>query len=495
MALISPGTGWVAIGFGTTMQSAQDMIMGGRNTSSAYCIDMLGNGYLSPTPDSEQNILDYDATDNSTHTILEFSFPLNSTDSNDVVLEVDGTYSMFFGYHVNSDDTSIPHAFEGYSQKFLVYILPEGDEGNGDIPLDIGEFDVSIPYSNGSTLNIDGDISPQEYSQSNYDIASSMTVYWDHTEDNLTIGLVAPGTGWVAFGIGEKFKDNGANMFMGGVDNNGPYCYDMVGLSNFALPHATDESQGGQNDILAYDAFENSSMTILEFAIPLNSSDNLDPIIEEGKIYSMFIGYQESSDDITVIHTAHSPVFKAFIRPPVINIETFLLLDVPDTVENGDNFTISITLSDENNTLEDVPITFFLETQFGEFEIGEVETGVDGVASITYANPNLYHTHILGARSEEIIAIEGGEVKAYASSEEKLEIDFMKEKEEEESIYKDISRVGLLTAFWITGVIIWGSFGVSAYSIIQIYRDRNSDIPEKLNTKHEESGGDSHERK
>ena len=289
----------------------------------------------------------------------------------------------------------------------------------------------------------------------------------------MTIGLNSPGTGWVAFGIGDEME--GSTMIMGGVADNSPYCADLVGLTFWE--HVEDTTQGGEDNILECDAKEDESSTTLEFILPFNSSDTLDPVIEQGKVYNMFLGNHRGSDSITTQHTGRSDVFSVYLRPPALNVETILTLQVPDSVEHGHNFTIFIELKelkDQTKVLENVPVIFFMETQFDLLELDEVLTDSTGKANITYSNPHLENERTFGAKSREQIKIQSGEVLAYMSNEITKIIDFLPGEEEEEPYYRELSRQAILVAFWTAGVVIWGSFTYSIWGMIEIFRDRNS---------------------
>ncbi|MHA2251075.1 MAG: DOMON domain-containing protein [Candidatus Kariarchaeaceae archaeon] len=225
---------------------------------------------------------------------------------------------------------------------FILLLYPTTqakDKGISDnTTIDITEmeqFDVIIPYDNVSL--VDGIISVDEYSHFYYDSVSQITAFWEHSDENLIVGLVSPGTGWVALGIGDAMFNS--TMIIGGFDNTA-YCFDYVGLSNWN--HVQDTIQGGSNDIIKYNATEDTNTT-LEFVIPLNTEDQLDPILEINQTYSMFLAYQASSDDMTTVHTSHSNIFSVYLKPEQIidfigSTETLSDIDLTDgDIETGWN--------------------------------------------------------------------------------------------------------------------------------------------------------------
>ncbi|MHA2168970.1 MAG: DOMON domain-containing protein [Candidatus Kariarchaeaceae archaeon] len=477
VALISSGTGWVSLAIGTSMFDA-NMIMGGLDGLNAYCNDTISKGLVIPPDDTTQvggsnDILAYNATESATNTTLEFVIPLDSGDSNDKLLVANNSYTMFFAYHETIDDITIKHS--GFSNKFEVYL---GDEDDDPGSIDVGEFDFSVPAVEISNVIIDGDITEDEFPGSFYDRDSGMTVHWEHTLENITFGIIAPSTGWVSLGIGSLMYES--NMIMGGVDSSGTYCLDLVGLTNWN--HTEDINEGGTDDILACDATESNEETTLEFIIPFNSSDQLDPVLEQGKVYSMFLAYGPT-DDITQIHDAHSNIIDVFLRPPAITIETTLSIEsLPEEVHDGEEFEMSVILTDTNGSLANVSIEFFMVTAFGLHSIGKVDTDINGRANISYSNKYLDGNYTFGAKSNEVIEIQGSDVFAYSISEVEKGIMFHPyEVEDEFAEYQDISRFGILAAFWVMGIVIWGGFIHSMWGVVEIYLERNVAAKENQN--------------
>jgi hypothetical protein len=55
------------------------------------------------------NIIDFSASENATHTVLEFIFEFDATDPLDLIPVANNTYPVFFAFHADSDDTETRH--------------------------------------------------------------------------------------------------------------------------------------------------------------------------------------------------------------------------------------------------------------------------------------------------------------------------------------------------------------------------------------------------
>ncbi|OLS20777.1 MAG: hypothetical protein HeimC2_35960 [Candidatus Heimdallarchaeota archaeon LC_2] len=477
VGLVSPGTGWVAfgigaIGVGNFMQDS-NMILGGLNGSSPYCYDLIGlTGHaLENDTDNggEYNVNSYAVTEVTT-TILEVQIPMESEDLLDPVLEEGLESIFFFAYHPDEDTMSIAFHESGTRSTRTISALIESED------LDLDDFDKSIPLVMDSGVTIDGQIANGEYFTTFIDDLSGIQVYWEHDMSVFTIGLVAPGTGWISLGIGPSMQDS--TMYMGGIENGDTYCVDLDGLENWL--HEDD----GTNDIIDCVASETDDQTTLEFTIPMNPTDSLDTVLEVKKVYSMFLAYHRTSDDRTLIHTAHSAVFTVLVKPEVQNVEIFMDFKSETEIEFNQTINFEVVLTnDSNKNLTDIPVIFFMESQFGEIIVATIFTDSDGKAKANYTNQYLSHNHTFGARSLETIIVVSGEVFAFLSSEFKQEITFKsKIVDDDRERNVRLMRYGLLTSFWVVGIIIWGGFSYTFYQMFLIFKGRNEEFEENISS-------------
>lgn len=116
VALESPGSGWVAIGFdpGTAMSGA-NFIFGYVTSSGAFARDEYGVALFSHGPDisngGTDDIIDFAAIE-SEGTVFEFSIPLDSGDSTDKPLTPGSSYTCRIAYS-NTDNFTTKHAKKG----------------------------------------------------------------------------------------------------------------------------------------------------------------------------------------------------------------------------------------------------------------------------------------------------------------------------------------------------------------------------------------------
>lgn len=329
--------------------------------------------------------------------------------------------------------------------------------------------DISIPKTNVSRVIIDGTIGANEYNGSFYESFTGLTAYWEHNGVNLTIGLVSPGTGWVAIGFGEQM--DGSNMIMGGSSNDVAYSIDLVGVGHL---HFNDTEQGGTSDILEFAASENDTSTIFEFIIPLNSSDSLDPAMQENGEYSIFFGYHLTSDIITAQHSVYSNIFHALLRPFVISHATTINLEILTAVDQGEAFNISATLVDgSGQPLQGFEIEFFRVVVYGTLTIGNGTADATGKVTITYKSDHISGSQIFGAIFHELI-IEGAAVHdLYEESQDTSELTFMVEKEPE-NLGRDILSFILQASVWLVFIIIWIIYFYMGYNIFRIATERST---------------------
>ncbi|MFQ5820315.1 MAG: DOMON domain-containing protein [Candidatus Heimdallarchaeota archaeon] len=252
-----------------------------------------------------------------------------------------------------------------------------------------------VPYTETSQVVVDGIIVPEEYTGFYNEPTTGMSIYWEHDGENLHIGLVSPGTGWVGLGLGPQGTGmDGANIIIGYVND----ATGVVVLSDSigeGWLHTSDSNRGGLDNIVEKAGTQSTEGTIIEFIFPLSSGDVFDHNFEIGGTYGFFVAYHESSDDFASYHTARSETRTLQIGspgelpPPVeVGTETVLTIAVPASVEQLKPFNISTRLYTIDGTpLEGETIHFYLITTFGDLQIGESLTNAEGFAQLEHAHP------------------------------------------------------------------------------------------------------------
>ncbi|MHA2233251.1 MAG: DOMON domain-containing protein, partial [Candidatus Hodarchaeales archaeon] len=307
----------------------------------------------------------------------------------------------------------------------------------------VSQTNASIPKTTLSTVIFDGNITAGEYSGSYDDSITGIDAYWEHDGENLTIGLVSQGTGWVALGFGQVM--NGSNMIMGGDDDGTPYCYDLVGED---WSHVDDTTRGGTFDVLEWDASDDGVNTVFEFRIPLTTTDTLDPDMQENGTYPVFFAFHIDIDGYTR-HTLYS-FLQVTLQPLAVYLSTAITLSVPTPpLEPGDEIELSATLTNQSlDPLVDLPVDFFRRTQFGDISIGNDTTDANGQANLAYRNSELKGTHTFGVKFVERVVTGTGQPVIFRASEATFDIDFGEE-ESEEHLERDLFFIAVQVVIWV----------------------------------------------
>ncbi|UCF09523.1 MAG: hypothetical protein JSW65_05515 [Candidatus Bipolaricaulota bacterium] len=193
----------------------------------------------------------------------------------------------------------------------VLLVLPFGDERNGATPA--GAAATSPPAAGAAEelpelpaeaaaleSPVDGVIADGEYPHSVE--VTGMTVYWGNDAENLRMGLVSPGTGYVSVGLAPDRRMEGANFILGAVVDGWAAVRDDIGTGPVA--HEADIERGGTDDVLEWGGSETEGATVFEFVIPLDSGDAQDKPLVPGEVYELLVAYHETSDDFSARHSA-----------------------------------------------------------------------------------------------------------------------------------------------------------------------------------------------
>lgn len=146
---------------------------------------------------------------------------------------------------------------------------------------------------------IDGTIVSGEYAHET--TIAGVDVYWTNDEYRLRVGLVSPGTGFVAIGFDPDRQMEGANYIIGSIHEGILTIRDDYGYEPFA--HMEDTMRGGEDNIIAAAGNEWPDQTVIEFIIPLDSGDTLDKPLLPGHQYTILVSYHSMFDSFSDRHT------------------------------------------------------------------------------------------------------------------------------------------------------------------------------------------------
>jgi hypothetical protein len=150
-----------------------------------------------------------------------------------------------------------------------------------------------------STPIVDGVIHTGEYAHAME--AGGFRVYWTNDAIVLRMGLLSPGTGYLAIGLDPELRMQGANFILGAVRNGHTEMRDDYGTG--PLSHSADVDHGGSSDILAYAGRELNGQTTIEFIIPLDSGDPFDKPLQPGNTYEVLVAFHNTDDSFSARHS------------------------------------------------------------------------------------------------------------------------------------------------------------------------------------------------
>ena len=161
--------------------------------------------------------------------------------------------------------------------------------------------DMVVNYTDGSMVTIPvGQVEQITFEQYEMVTVEGIELQWRTDDEYLYVNVSAPTTGWVAVGFDPTYQMADANIIIGYVDGDDVMIRDDFGTSSTS--HASDESQGGTDNIMDSYGMDDGAMTMLHFKIPLDSGDMYDKVLVPGNNYNIILAYG-SSDNFTGFHT------------------------------------------------------------------------------------------------------------------------------------------------------------------------------------------------
>ncbi|MFW9996628.1 MAG: DOMON domain-containing protein [Candidatus Odinarchaeota archaeon] len=382
VGLLSPTSGWVAIGFGP-----KGIGMSGSNIIIGYVLpdgtaimeDSYGEGWTHQ-PDTNNggfyNIEAFNGTDNGAYTTMEFIFPLSSGDINDHSFFVDNLYGFFLAHHPTADDFTSYHT--AHSTTINLYIASSV---------------VVLPLVTVGNITADGIISPGEYKGYVKDPITNISVYFQHNSTDIFVGLVSVGLlGWLGIGFGPRGVGMlGANIIIGYVENGTDLAIqDSYGIVD---DHRSDVSNGTTDDIKASAGSEDNETktTIIEFIYPLNTTDKNDYNLTLGETHGFYLS-NSNKDDFVTYHPEHSPTIDLYISE-IENREVKLDLEITDGEGNplADGSSVQfdsvlvigvhIVMNDTSETVKGNRVNLYSDSTFGLSQIESNTTNTNGYAT------------------------------------------------------------------------------------------------------------------
>ncbi len=217
--------------------------------------------------------------------------------------ESGGTTTIEFKRKMSTGDAYDKKFINGTSMK-IIWATREDDDWtkeHDDADFDTIMMDGTPPPPPPASDELDGIITDGEYTNSTSYDSGNFLLYWNVTDLNITIGIKALATGWVALGISPTTMMLGADFLMGGYAGATAYAEDHYATTTTAHVLDTDLS-GGTDDIMAFNSTESGGWTTLELKRALSTGDTNDKDISIGTPLNIIWGIS-TSDDISAKHT------------------------------------------------------------------------------------------------------------------------------------------------------------------------------------------------
>ncbi len=146
---------------------------------------------------------------------------------------------------------------------------------------------------------IDGAVFPGEYAHRTD--AGGFEVHWSNDINYLRVGLVSPGTGYVAIGFDPDHRMKGADFIIAAVEDGRLLIRDDYG--DGSVRHTADTLLGGTDDIIEAAGSERNGGTTVEFVVPLATRDEYDKTLVPGRTYHILVAYHNTSDSFAAQHS------------------------------------------------------------------------------------------------------------------------------------------------------------------------------------------------
>ena len=362
-----------------------------------------------------------------------------------------------------------------------IQVLADNNEiSQNDISLEeeiISSEIIAYYRSSQENLSIDGIINENEYLDNRLEPSTGINIFLEHNVTHLFIALESPARGWVAIGIntpnGGMF---GANFIMASVDeDNNTIVLDMYGEGHKAP--LLDTIKGGTNDILVFNGSQVNGVTIIEFIMPLNSSDNFDFPLAVNQSADIYFAYNIFSDDFEEQHNINSDLdFKFFIAPEFVKVPEASNLAITTTsstvITSDENFTLTAKLLEQEsgNPLSNASIDYYLKGTYGNFFLGSGETDSNGEAILTTSISNYqleeitFLTKYKGSLNFRVSTTEATFSFNYIESEENF-VDWVP------------TFIGIIAVIILS--IPWIGYSLAFYYFTKVIRNKDGEIEPK----------------
>jgi len=154
------------------------------------------------------------------------------------------------------------------------------------------------------TPHVDGTIDEGEYGHWYHDDLIGMVLYWQAVGDVMTIGMVAPGTGWVGLNFMPENGTIHGDTVIGYVDGDTQETFlsDQVAPGDAHFPHYDDRQHGGLRSFIEVGGSEREGVTTIEFSRAIDTGEPTDAVFMNMGLMTM-ISFHPTADDYVSYHS------------------------------------------------------------------------------------------------------------------------------------------------------------------------------------------------
>lgn len=279
-SLISRSQGWISLGLGSSMSSA-DIFMCNKSLEGTWQIyDMTAKREGTPTMDTIQNLEFLQATRNETHTLCSFRRKIFTNDSSDKNITVnsfnDVIYAMGrsdkFSYHIERGISTINFTISNETSICPIECLK--CDSNSQCIKCLNENFVVI---NGLCKQNNIEMLPSSAKI----LDNLLYLYWNFTDDNNSVEIMVKTSnmGYMALGIGDCMDNCDINVIQ--YDQNGNIqLLDM--FSRGEVFPSNDVDLGGNFDLNLLGYGQIDGFMYIKYIRKINTGDKWDFILNQG---------------------------------------------------------------------------------------------------------------------------------------------------------------------------------------------------------------------
>ncbi|XP_039261852.2 uncharacterized protein LOC120338002 isoform X1 [Styela clava] len=288
--LSAPTTGWIGLGFSRTrtMKDADLIIVGVARDGEPYVFDTFADENGVPEEDRYQDVKILRSSESRGETVIVFQREIDTMDSYDNKIP-EGRLNVLWAYgddDIGSDIRSSDHHGRNRGIKVMSFIPGEND----DFIKDVEPTRTSITTTTNRavvptpvTFNEDTTAEPQSNDSDDpirvfLDDDETFELVWTIEDGNIILQVKAPTLGWIGIAISEDERTTGRDFMIGGTDDGEAYVYDT--FDNAGI-QTLDKIQ----DVSLMVSFERGDATTVVFKRSLDTRDDDDQPVREGKMY------------------------------------------------------------------------------------------------------------------------------------------------------------------------------------------------------------------